>query len=179
MKKSFLYCLCAAVFLILLNSCSSKNVINVQSQEIFNSGTFRFVAEKANPTNLDVINVLNSLPAGNSARVMDLSSGYYVNFSPDEISASLPYFGRMFVSNFNSTKNGFDFTSKKFSIDTSKSTDKKTVWAIRFDDVPNVQQLFLEVYKSGKAYISINANDRQAISYDGHIAENKNDDLGK
>lgn len=172
MKNPFLYCVFAIV-LFLVNSCgSNKNIVNAESRDLLNSGKFSFVAEKASPTNLDVINIMNSMPAGNSARMMDLSAGYYVNFSPDEISASLPYFGRMFVANMDPTKNGLDFKSKSFTVDTSRSTDKKTVWAVRFNDVQNVNQLFLEVYKNGKAYVSINANDRQAISYDGHISEN-------
>jgi len=177
MKRTYLYSHIAA-FLFIINSCgSSSTMINAKSQQLVNSGKFSFVAEKANPTNLDVINIMNSLPAGNSARMLDLSAGYYVHFSSDEISASLPYFGRMFVANMDHTKNGIDFKSKSFTINTSKSTDKKTVWAVRFNDVQNVRELFLEVYKNGKAYVSINANDRQAISYDGHISENN--DSGK
>ena len=33
---------------------------------------------KRNPTNFDVINIMNSMPNGNSARMLDLDYGYTV-----------------------------------------------------------------------------------------------------
>ena len=36
------------------------------------------MAKRANPTNFDVINVMNSLPNNNSARMLDLDYGYSV-----------------------------------------------------------------------------------------------------
>lgn len=172
MKKSFFY---IVAILFIFSSCSSsKAYIDPQkTQELLSSGNFSFQAEKANPTNMDVINVMNSMPYNNSARILTLDPGYSVDFKTDEIVSQLPYFGRMFVANMDPQKNGYNFTSKSFTIDKSKSSDKKTVWIVNFNDLPQVRQIFLEIYKNGRAYLSINSNDRQAISYDGYISEKK------
>jgi hypothetical protein len=34
-------------------------------------------------------------------------------------------------------------------------------------------EINIEVYKNGKAFVSIRSNDRQPISYDGYISKNE------
>ncbi|MDR2206366.1 MAG: DUF4251 domain-containing protein [Flavobacteriaceae bacterium] len=175
MKNIFKYIL---VFLVAFSfqNCSSSSKVYAtpeKLQTLLNSENFTFVAEKANPTGMDVIKVMNSISPAGSSQVLDLSPGYFVKFSNGEMNVDLPYFGRMYVTNFDPNKNGFDFTSKKFTIDKSKSTQKKTLWVINVNDNQSIGQIYLEITKTGKAYISISSTDRQAISYDGYITENE------
>jgi PBP1b-binding outer membrane lipoprotein LpoB len=77
MKKyiSILYIL---GFLFIFQSCSSQTGIDSQAvTALVNSQNFSFHAERANPTNYDVINVMNSMPNSTSTRILDLSGGYY------------------------------------------------------------------------------------------------------
>ena len=80
-----------------LYSCSSQiNVDPKTLEEITTSNQFTFMAERANPTNFDVINIMNSMPNGNSARMLDLDYSYTVVLKEKELDVTLPYFGRMF-----------------------------------------------------------------------------------
>ncbi|MGC4128166.1 MAG: DUF4251 domain-containing protein [Bergeyella sp.] len=171
------------VLLFVFSSCSSNKIYQepTQTKALLESGTFTFVAERANPSNMDVINVLNTtFPSGGGAsRVLNLDSGYTMEVSPEKVSVRLPYFGRMYTASMDPKGSSYDFTSEKFRIDTSKSNNKKSVWIFTFGDVSRVQQLFLEVFPGGKAFVSINSNDRQAISYDGYVTETKNPTSGK
>ena len=46
-------------------SCTSQSVIPTGSvSELLNKKEFTFVAQHANPTNMDVIGVMNSIPGG-------------------------------------------------------------------------------------------------------------------
>ena len=163
-------------------SCSSTQNFqdNAKITALTDGGNFTFMAQRANPMNMDVINILNSFPASNYTRVLELDPGSTINVSAEKITVDLPYFGRMFIASMDPTKNGFDFTSKSFTIDKSKSTAKKQVWIINLNDVQNVQQIFLEILPSGKTTASFNSRDRQAISYDGYITDSETtSDSGK
>ncbi|SKC00167.1 protein of unknown function [Soonwooa buanensis] len=54
----------------------------------------------------------------------------------------------------------------------SKTQNKKGNWVvtINVNDQSNTPTFILEVFKNGSAFLSINANDRQPISYDGYIS---------
>lgn len=172
MKRYFVYTLFLLGFLTIFSCGSSKNAADyLKVQSLLSSGDFSFMAERANPTNMDVINVMNSFPNMGSSRMLTLDPGYSVDFTSTKVTANLPYFGRMFTANMDPTKNGYNFKSEKFSVDHSKSTSKKTVLVYNVQDLQNVQQIFLEIYPNGRAFLSINSNDRQAISYDGFITD--------
>ncbi len=173
MKTLFKYILLSGLFALVL-SCSSSNALGVattDSNELLESGNFSFQAQRANPMNMDVVNIMNTFPNSSSSRILTLDPGYGVDFSKDSLTVNLPYFGRLYVANPNPTKNDLDFVTKDFTINKSKSNAKKTIWVIDVNQPQNVQQLFLEVYKNGKAYLSLNSRDRQAISYDGYITK--------
>lgn len=172
--KSIVSNILLALGLFLLGSCASSGIqINPQKvQELIQSKNFRFVAQRANPTNLDVVNILNSLPNYSANRVLNLDPGYGVNFSSTEIKTSLPYFGRSYVAQFGDTsKNGYNLTLKNFSVDASKSTKKKTILNYSINDSQEIQQIIIEIYPNGRAYVSINSQQRQPISYDGYITD--------
>ena len=172
MKKIFL---ASFVFiLMILQSCASQNGLAPQLvEEILSKDQFTFMATRANPTNNDVMNVINSLPNASSSRMLNLDYGYDVVIKEKEITVTLPYFGRLYNPSYDSSKNSYRFTSKDFSI--NKKQDKKGNWVYTINpkDTENVRTLYLEDYKNGKAYLSIDSNDRQPISYDGYIMKNE------
>ncbi|MGG6652046.1 UNVERIFIED_CONTAM: DUF4251 domain-containing protein, partial [Salmonella enterica subsp. enterica serovar Weltevreden] len=57
----------------------------------------------------------------------------------------------------------------------NKSQNKKGAWIVRIktNDVKAVDEIIIEVSKSGQALTSIRSNDRQPISYDGYITKNE------
>jgi hypothetical protein len=159
---------------MILQSCASQNGLDSQLvEEILSKDQFTFMATRANPTNNDVMNVINSLPNASSSRMLNLDYGYDVVIKEKEITVTLPYFGRLYNPSYDSSKNSYRFTSKDFSI--NKKQDKKGNWVYTINpkDTENVRTLYLEVYKNGKAYLSIDSNDRQPISYDGYIMKNE------
>jgi hypothetical protein len=74
---------------------------------------FTFHAERANPTNYDVINVMNSMPNSTSTRILNLSGGYYSVDLKNKLEAALPYFGRVFNPSYgNNEKTVIDLPQK-------------------------------------------------------------------
>ena len=43
------------------------------------------------------------------------------------------------------------------------------MYTISPKDVDHVRVIYIEVYKNGNAYVSIDSNDRQPISYNGYL----------
>ncbi|MGS0747712.1 DUF4251 domain-containing protein [Halpernia sp. GG3] len=159
------------------NSCA-KNVYTtpLNLKELISSDQFTFRAERANPTNSDVINVMNSFPnGGGSQRFLNLDYGYIITLKNKELTVDLPYFGRLYTPNLNQDKNNFNFTTKNYTL--SKSQNKKGDWDYKIvttDQSTNVT-INLEIYSNGKTYANLSAQDRQSISYDGYIMKNKVD----
>lgn len=160
--------------LVLFASCTSySNMNSATVDELVNSQQFTFMAKRANPTNADVINVMNSMQAPGGMRMLDLDYGYSVILKDKEMEVTLPYFGRMFNPSYDSSKSSFRFTSKEFSL--SKTRNKKGNWVltIRPTDARNIRNMYLEIFKNGGAYLSVDADDRQPISYDGYLMKNE------
>lgn len=166
-------------FLLLIfsfSSCSQKiYTSSANLKELIASNEFTFLAERANPTNSDVINVMNNFPGGGSQRFLNLDYGYTVTLKNKNLIVDLPYFGRLFTPNFDQSKNNFNFTSKDITI--SKSQNKKGNWEYKIvtNDQPVKITINLDIYPNGKSYVNVNANDRQSISYDGYVMKNKAD----
>lgn len=172
MKSTYLIIYLLAIFS--LSSCAQKVYTSANTlQEITNSDEFTFLAERANPTNSDVINVMNSLPNGSSQRFLNLDYGYVITLKNHELIVDLPYFGRLYTPNFNQSKNNYNFTSKDFTL--TKSQNKKGNWIYKIvtKDQTNNLTINLEIYANGKSYAFVNSSDRQSISYDGYIMKNK------
>ncbi len=166
--------LMSVMFLLtFLFSCTSQTYVDEKSLDQFiNSNEFTFMAKRANPTNFDVINVMNSMPNNNSARMLNLDYGYSV-LKDKELTVNLPYFGRLFNPSYDTSKNSYNFTSKDFTI--SKVQNKKGNWVYTISpkDQNNIKVIYLEIFKNGAAFVSIDSSDRQAISYDGYIMKNE------
>lgn len=167
--------LMSVMFLLtFLFSCTSQTYVDEKSLDQFiSSNELTFMAKRANPTNFDVINVMNSIPNNNSARMLNLDYGYSVVLKDKELTVNLPYFGRLFNPSYDTSKNSYNFTSKDFTI--SKVQNKKGNWVYTISpkDQNNIKVIYLEIFKNGAAFVSIDSSDRQAISYDGYIMKNE------
>ena len=160
-------------FLVFQN-CSSQQTQSSNAAPItLNPQDFVFNAQRANPVSYDAIKMVNSLPGGNSARILDLNgSNYTLSVKDNTLEAVLPYFGRLFNVSYDQDKNSYRFTSKDFTTKTSEGKRGKKILIIQPKDVDYVYEIVIESYPNGKAYLSIKGNDRQPISYDGYITKN-------
>lgn len=173
--KNLLYIL-SGVIILGLTSCRSQTYLSPEVlTQVIEKSEFSFHATKVMSYNMDVQNVLNSMPGGGASRIMNLSSGYGFDLKPNEMSSTLPYFGRLFnpSSYGNNDRSGFTFTSTNISIMKTQGNKGKRIYKITVDDQYNKPTYVLEIYKNGSAFLSINSNDRQPISYDGYITESK------
>ncbi|MDQ0592426.1 hypothetical protein QFZ37_000795 [Chryseobacterium ginsenosidimutans] len=162
--------------LMIFQNCSSQTASDSQTvTTLVNSEDFSFHAQRATPTNYDVINVMNSMPNSTSTRILDLSgSNYSVDLRKDKLEVTLPYFGRVFNPTYgNTSQNSYRFTSKDFTVNQSQGKKGKWIVKIKVNDQSTVDEIIIEVFKNGKAYTSIRSNDRQPISYDGYISKNE------
>ena len=170
--KNIIKIVFAAITLLISFSCHTQsNIPPANIASLLESREFTFMAEHANPNNLDVINVINSLPGGSSSRMMDLDYGYSIEIRKDELQVTLPYFGRMYTSNMD-PDNSYRFSSNDFTIINKEGKKKSTIFHIVTKDQQNKIIIDMEVFQNGKAYVWIESNDRQSISYDGHIMAN-------
>lgn len=172
MKK--LIFLSLAIVLAMFYSCTSQTVLDPKTLEEFtNSNQFTFMATRANPANSDVLNIINSMPNAASARMLNLEHGYTMVLKEKEMEITLPYFGRMYTPSYDTSKNSFRFTSKDFSITKNQNKKRNWIYTLKPKDADNVKTIYLEIYKNGNAYLSIDAIDRQPISYDGYLMKNE------
>lgn len=171
MKNLIKYC--TVTLLVILSSCGANSTMpKAEVTSLLQQGEFTFMAERAHPTNADVINVLNSLPNSSSARVLDLDYGYSVTIKKSEIKVELPYFGRAYTSNYGSSDSPYRFTTKDFGLTQRAGKKGSTLYTIIPKDRTEAQRLTLEVFPQGRAYLSVESNERQPISYTGYLTRN-------
>ena len=172
--KNYIYIL-SSIFLLLMTACTSQNYLTTDAvNQLVEKSEFSFHAKKALINNVDVMNVLNSMPGGGGAsRVTNLDEGYGFQIKNNEMNSALPYFGRLYNSSSygSNDKSGFTFASKDATFTKSQGSKGKWIYKITANDQFNKPTYILEIYKNGSAYLSISANDRQPISYDGYISE--------
>lgn len=160
-------------FLFFFQSCASQGSSDPQIMNaLVDFQEFTFHAQRANPTNYDVINVMNSMPNSTSSRILNLNGDYTIDMSKNNLEVALPYFGRLFNPSYgNPDSNSYRFTSKDFTV--NKSQNKKGTWVLRIkpNDVQTVDEINIEIYKNGKAFVSMRSNDRQPITYDGYVSK--------
>lgn len=161
-------------FLFFFQSCSSQAALDPKIVDtLVDSEEFTFVAQRANPMNYDVINVMGSIQNAPVARMLQLDGSYSIEIKKNNLDVALPYFGRMFNPSYNTAENSYRFTSKDFTI--KKSRNKKGNWILKIkpNDVRNVDEMTIEVFNKGKAFVSVRSNDRQPITYDGYVSKNE------
>jgi len=162
-------------FLFFFQNCSSQGSLDSKTVDtLVNSQEFTFYAQRANPMNYDVINVMNSIPNSASSNILQLNGNYTVVVKNNMLDVALPYFGRVFNPTYG-TDNSFRFTTKNFTV--NKSQSKKGNWVIRIkpdrNDQKNIDEITIEVYKNGRAFTSVRSTDRQPITYTGYISKNE------
>ena len=155
------------------NSCTSQTYVESGLlNSMLEQEQFTFMAERVNISNQDVMNAINSLPGGSSARMQSLSYGYDIVFENNEMIVHLPYFGRTYNPSPDPNKAGFYFTSKEYKITKKEGKKGGKTLTIKPNDIDYVDAIYIEISSNGKSYVSINANDRQPISYSGYIMKN-------
>ncbi|MBB6371076.1 DUF4251 domain-containing protein [Chryseobacterium shigense] len=161
-------------FLFFFQSCSSQASIDSKTVDaLVDSQEFTFHAQRANPMNYEVINIMGSIQNAPSTRMLQLDGeNYTIELKKNNLEVVLPYFGRMFTPSYNTADNSYRFTSKDFTV--NKSQNKKGNWTLKIkpNDKRNVDEINIEVFKNGKAFVSMRSNDRQPITYDGYISKN-------
>lgn len=163
------------LFLITLGCTSQIYMDPATLSSVIEKKEFTYNATKAFPTNYDVINVMNSMPNSPSTRILNLDPGYGFSLKKDLFSVALPYFGRAYnVNPGDATNGGIRFESKDFSVKQSSTKKGNTLIIISPNDQKANFIFNLEIFKNGSAFLSVNSNDRQPISYDGNLTADNN-----
>lgn len=114
-----------------------------------------------------------ALPMG--WNTVQLNYNYSLTISKDSVDSYLPYYGRAYVAPTNPTdptQTGIQFKSKKFDYNNG---NKKSGWEITIvpHDVKETRQMILTVSDLGYASLNVISNNRQPISFNGYVTENK------
>jgi hypothetical protein len=142
-------------------------------KRIVGEQNFNFVATRANPMPSNALNQILYRFPNSSNQIVDLNGSQYdLRVTKDSVVAYLPYFGRAFNASLDPKEAGTKFKSKGFKYSAVK---KKNNWIITIDpkDVKDNQKLVLSVSESGYATLNVNNTNRQPISFNGYISENK------
>lgn len=173
MKSKIIYLIGFFLLGFITLSCSStknvKGTTNSQTEKAVEQNTFKFVATRAHPLDQTVVNIMRQMDATGGHRMLDLESGYHLSFNKQHVKGDLPYFGTRYQAKYGHTDDdGFKFDFKNAVIEKKRSS-RKTTFSIRPDNSRTIDKMYLEIFQNGKAHLSISANDRQSISYDGYI----------
>lgn len=97
-----------------------------------------------------------------------LTSEYDLRLYGDSVVSYLPYFGRAYTAPLDSRESGIQFTSTQFDYNVS---GRKNGWdvTLRPKDVSSIQQMILNVTKSGRASLQVTSTNREPISFNGII----------
>ena len=172
--KNILLLFSTVALLLQAVSCSSSQTYldkNTVSQLVTDK-TFTFMAQRANPLSMDVSKVMNAIPGAIASQVINLDYGYTLVVNKNKLTVNLPYYGRAYNAPVDSTKNGYEFTSEDFAYTSKPGKKNSTILTFFIHDKQFIQKMYLQIYQNGKAYLSIDSNDRQPISYDGYIMKN-------
>jgi hypothetical protein len=147
-------------------------------KRLIDSKNFVFQAQYANPlgggvTTLNgrLISITPNVGGGSSGHVY-LNYNYDVRVRPDSVIAYLPYFGRTtFAPEYNPTDNGIKFTSTKFGYDAKPGKKGSTTITITPQDARYNRKMIFTISASGTTSLQMIITNRDAISFDGYIAE--------
>ena len=108
-----------------------------------------------------------ALPMGMRSRI--LTGEYDLVVSKDTLSSYLPYFGKLYSAPIGSDNGGIQFKTTDFKY--SAVPAKKGGWNITINpkNAGDTRQLTLYISTSGYASLQVNCNNRQSISFNGHI----------
>ncbi len=148
------------LMVVVLSTSCNKNQLPQQAteiQQVLAAKEFTFKAQTANPV---------------GSRSISLTGGYDLIIKPGSIDAALPFFGRAYAP-VDLNAGGINFNSKRFQY--AATADGKGGWQIliRPEDVPEVQELNMNISADGYGTLHITNTNRQAISFYGEITKNK------
>lgn len=160
--------------LVMITACTSQKYLDSNKvNSLIQNEEFTFNAKSAHPTNYDVINVMNSLPTTTSSRMLDLDAGYGITIKKGELISTLPYFGRAYTPSMDREKESLRFTSKNYKINSTEGKKGSKILTVIPADVSHIRRIIMEIFPNGRAYVSVDANDRQPISFDGYLSKNE------
>lgn len=140
------------------NACRSTHSLSQTDADTLHtwiSGRrFRFAADRV-------------VPIGFRSRYLD--PGYYLELRTDTVQADLPYFGRAYSAPIDPSRGGIQFISTHFSVDPQA---ERHGWLVLFrfrDQLNGVRQATLQVAEGGTATLQVTSDDRQPISFTGHL----------
>lgn len=107
-----------------------------------------------------------------SGRTRQVTPDFDFTVTKDTIVSYLPYFGRAYNVT-PSMEGGIKFESTDFEY--TRTENKKGGWSILIKpkDVKEIQAVRINITESGYAYVQVQSNNRQPISYNGYITEKK------
>ena len=152
------------------------------TQRIVEAKNFTFIATAALPmNNTEINNILNKMPGANGGggNINLVSSNYDVRLTSDSLVAYLPYYGRSFSAPIGRDDAGYKFTSTKFTYE--RSALKKGGWQITVNpqDVKDGIRMYFTISANGYASLTVSSNNKQSISYNGHLADPTKKELSK
>lgn len=165
----------AVVLGLVAGSCTSTKYVDEKTfSEMIAHNEFTFIAQRAHPMDYASVNrVSASIPGAIPTRILQLDYGYTLTLKKDSVKVNLPYFGRAYTSNYGSVDTGFKIDSSDFILNKKEGKKNAYLYTIEIKDKPNIQRIIVGIFPNGKGVLSIQANDRQPISYDGYIMRNE------
>lgn len=132
-------------------------------EDLINSKDFAFEAQKAQPLGARQIN-------------LDYNT-YFLKFNTTKTTCDLPFFGRAFnVAYGGDGGMKFEGVPENIKIEKKKKGYNITATVKGQDDV---YSLYFSVFPDGGATLSVNCNNKAAISYQGVVAAPKKDESKK
>ena len=161
MKAERIFLKLFPIFLVLL-IVSSKTV----GQDAANDEEASAMLKKLETKNF-VFVAQTAMPQRGTSR--HLTSNYDLRVSNDSLTCNLPYFGRAYSAPMDASSGGINFVSTSF--DYTVKPKKKNSWDVvmKPKDKKDVQQLLLNVFSSGSAYLQVTSNNRQPMSFNGNV----------
>lgn len=160
---------------LLITSAAMAQTDKATTAKIVAEKNYVFVATMAIPLNsVDINNVLRQLPGNTGGGNINLNgNNYTVSVTGDSVVSYLPYYGRSFTAPIGNDENGYKFTTTKFNYQLTKR--KKGGWnvAISPKDIKDNVRMDLNISENGYATLYVISNNKQSITYNGYLSENK------
>ena len=137
-------------------ACGSNKLTQQEATQLsdkIENQTFVFIPTTANPM---------------GGKSIHLTPDYELRITKDSIVSYMPYFGRAYSAPYGSD-GGIKFLSKKFDYTLHQKTKHKWEIEIETKDTSNQYKIYLTVFQSGNASLSVNDPNRQTITFLGNV----------
>jgi hypothetical protein len=163
--KTRISVLIIALFAVILNLAAQDKPAKLSKEEkkaqkekeveaLISSGEYMFVGRYANPTGMKQVSLA--------------TNPNYLKVQPELIDSQMPFYGTGYSTTGYGSDAGMKFKGKPESFTSEKG---KKSWQIEasVSDQSDIYKIYLEVFPSGSAQLSITSNRRSTISYSGDI----------